>query len=75
MIVKTKMFMPRPLRLTKPTLPQVNGLVKTVFERFGRLHVLVNNAGVAVTGLLGDPSKSIAQYRPTIRDQSSRYNE
>lgn len=41
---------------------QVNGLVKTVFERFGRLHVLVNNAGVAVTGLLGDPSKSIAQY-------------
>ena len=51
---------------------QVNGLVKTVFERFGRLHVLVNNAGVAVTGLLGDPSKSIAQYRPTIRDQCSR---
>ena len=39
---------------------QVEGLVRTVFERFGRLDILVNSAGVFVTGALGDPSSGAA---------------
>ncbi|HEX8071107.1 MAG TPA: SDR family oxidoreductase [Pyrinomonadaceae bacterium] len=35
---------------------QVEGLVKAVVERFGRLDILVNSAGVFVTGVVGDPA-------------------
>lgn len=35
---------------------QVEALVKTVVREFGRLDILVINAGVFVTGQLGDPS-------------------
>jgi 3-oxoacyl-[acyl-carrier protein] reductase len=40
---------------------QVEGLVKAVVRRFGRLNILVNNAGVFVTGAVDDPSK-VAQH-------------
>jgi 3-oxoacyl-[acyl-carrier protein] reductase len=35
---------------------QVEGLVNTVAERFGRLDILVNSAGVFITGAAGDPA-------------------
>src|SRR6266702_2704554 len=35
---------------------QVEGLVKKVVERFGRLDILVNSAGVFVSGVIGDPA-------------------
>ena len=39
---------------------QVEGLVKAVVEHFGRLDILVNSAGVFVTGLVGDPATDMA---------------
>lgn len=41
---------------------QVEGLVKAVVKRFGRLDILVNSAGVAVLGAVGDPSSDIAAF-------------
>jgi len=38
----------------------VAALVKTVHEHFGRLDILVNSAGVFVTGVIGDPQADIA---------------
>ncbi|MBX3501877.1 MAG: SDR family oxidoreductase [Alphaproteobacteria bacterium] len=37
----------------------VAGLVKAVVKRFGRLDILVNSAGVFVTGPLGDPATDV----------------
>ena len=39
---------------------QVEGLVKAIVEHFGRLDILVNSAGVFVTGLVGDPATDMA---------------
>jgi 3-oxoacyl-[acyl-carrier protein] reductase len=39
---------------------QVATLVKAVVERFGRLDILVNSAGVLVTGSVDDPAGDIA---------------
>ena len=39
---------------------QVAGLVQTVIERFGRLDILVNSAGVFVTGITGDAGTDVA---------------
>jgi 3-oxoacyl-[acyl-carrier protein] reductase len=41
---------------------QVANLVKTVVERFGRLDILVNSAGVFVTGEVNDPKVDIAPF-------------
>lgn len=38
----------------------VAALVKTVHARFGRLDILVNSAGVFVTGVIGDPEADLA---------------
>lgn len=38
---------------------QVAKLIGQVVERFGRLDLLVNNAGVFVTGALGDPTSDV----------------
>jgi 3-oxoacyl-[acyl-carrier protein] reductase len=38
---------------------EVAGLVKVVVERFGRLDILVNSAGVFVTGAVGDPATDV----------------
>jgi 3-oxoacyl-[acyl-carrier protein] reductase len=39
------------------------GLVKSVVERFGRLDILVNSAGVLVSGTLGDAANDLAALR------------
>lgn len=41
---------------------QVANLVKTVAQTFGRLDVLVNNAGVFVGGAIGDPATPVAEF-------------
>ncbi|MGH7494027.1 MAG: SDR family NAD(P)-dependent oxidoreductase [bacterium] len=41
---------------------QVNQLVKSVVERFGRLDILVNSAGVFVTGAVNDPAYDVAKF-------------
>ncbi|MBC7932354.1 MAG: SDR family oxidoreductase [Rubrivivax sp.] len=41
---------------------QVEGLVKTVVERFGRLDILVNSAGVFITGVVGDPASDTEAF-------------
>lgn len=41
---------------------QVVALVKKVHEHFGRLDILVNSAGVCVTGPLGTPDADIAAF-------------
>ncbi len=38
---------------------QVAGLIKAVVERFGRLDILVNSAGVSVIGPVGDPATDV----------------
>lgn len=40
----------------------VQQLVKTAHEAFGRLDILVNSAGVFVTGVVGDPDADIAAF-------------
>ena len=39
---------------------QVESLVRKVVEQFGRLDILVNSAGVFVTGVIGDPACDLA---------------
>lgn len=39
---------------------QVEELVRKVVERFGRLDILVNSAGVFVSGVIGDPTCDLA---------------
>jgi 3-oxoacyl-[acyl-carrier protein] reductase len=39
---------------------QVEGLVRKVVEQFGRLDILINSAGVFVTGVIGDPACDLA---------------
>ena len=41
---------------------QVDGLVKAVVKRFGRLDILVNNSGVFVTGEVGDSSPDVGKF-------------
>ncbi len=41
---------------------QVTDLVKQVAERFGRLDILVNSAGVLFTGVVGDPASNIPAF-------------
>lgn len=41
---------------------EVEGLIQAFVSEFGRLDVLVNNAGVAVNGLVDDPSLDIAAF-------------
>jgi len=40
----------------------VERLVKTAHEAFGRLDILVNSAGVFVTGIVGDPAADLAAF-------------
>lgn len=40
----------------------VQQLVKTAHEAFGRLDILVNSAGVFVTGVVGDPDADLAAF-------------
>jgi 3-oxoacyl-[acyl-carrier protein] reductase len=40
---------------------QVAGLVQSVAKRFGRLDILINNAGVFIGGATGDPAADVAQ--------------
>ena len=40
----------------------VEGLVKAVAERFGRLDILVNSAGLLVSGVVDDPASSAAKF-------------
>lgn len=40
---------------------QVEGLIKTVVERFGHLDILVNNAGVFAGGKVDDPETDLAE--------------
>jgi 3-oxoacyl-[acyl-carrier protein] reductase len=42
---------------------EVEQLVADVVKRFGRIDVLVNNAGVFVTGAIGDPASNEAQLQ------------
>jgi len=41
---------------------QVEGLVKAVAERFGRLDILVNNAAISVTGGIDNPQNNLAEF-------------
>jgi 3-oxoacyl-[acyl-carrier protein] reductase len=41
---------------------QVEELVHAVAERFGRLDILVNSAGVFVTGAVGEPTHDVAAF-------------
>jgi 3-oxoacyl-[acyl-carrier protein] reductase len=41
---------------------EVERLVNGVVQRFGRLDILVNSAGVFVTGVVGDPANDIAAF-------------
>jgi 3-oxoacyl-[acyl-carrier protein] reductase len=49
-------------RADQAVAKEVEGLVRAVAERFGRLDVLVNNAGVFVMGALGDPAADAAAF-------------
>lgn len=40
----------------------VQQLVKTAYEAFGRLDILVNSAGVFVTGVVGDPDADLTAF-------------
>ena len=44
----------------------VERLVKTAHEAFGRLDILVNSAGVCVTGVVGDPATDPDQFERQI---------
>lgn len=44
----------------------VQQLVKTAHEAFGRLDILVNSAGVFVTGVVGDPDADLAAFERQI---------
>ena len=46
---------------------EVEGLVEAVAERFGRLDILVNSAGVAVGGVVGDPATDVAALDRQLR--------
>jgi 3-oxoacyl-[acyl-carrier protein] reductase len=41
---------------------QVSALVRNAHEKFGRLDILVNSAGVFVTGMVGDPQADVAAF-------------
>jgi 3-oxoacyl-[acyl-carrier protein] reductase len=41
---------------------QVIGLVRSAHERFGRLDVLINSAGVSINGVVGDPAADIVEF-------------
>jgi 3-oxoacyl-[acyl-carrier protein] reductase len=44
----------------------VQRLVHTAFEAFGQLDILVNSAGVFVTGVVGDPTADLAAFERQI---------
>ena len=48
------------IKADQADVDQVAGLVRTVHERFGRLDILINNAGVSLTGVVGDPTADLA---------------
>lgn len=51
---------PLPVRADQADPAAVAALVKTVHETFGRLDILVNSAGVFVTGAVGDSAVDLA---------------
>jgi len=46
---------------------QVEGLVDAVAQKLGRLDILVNSAGVFITGMVGDPAASVAEFDRQFR--------
>ncbi|MBP2300705.1 SDR family NAD(P)-dependent oxidoreductase [Azospirillum picis] len=50
------------IRADQAVTAEVEGLVRQAHEAFGRLDILVNSAGVFVTGLVGDPAADMAAF-------------
>ena len=48
---------------------EVRSLVQRAHAAFGRLDILVNSAGVFVTGMVGDPEADLAAFEPPDRRQ------
>ena len=50
------------IRADQANTSDVKGLVRSAHEAFGRLDILVNSAGVFVTGVVGDPAADTAGF-------------
>jgi 3-oxoacyl-[acyl-carrier protein] reductase len=50
------------IRADQANAVEVQGLVRQAHEAFGRLDILVNSAGVFVTGMVGDPAVDTAGF-------------
>ncbi|MGO8003088.1 SDR family NAD(P)-dependent oxidoreductase [Rhizobium ruizarguesonis] len=50
------------IKADQAIMEEVGGLVKAAHAAWGRLDILVNSAGVFVTGVVGDPSSDVAAF-------------